>query len=54
MKALKDMSLTELIDYWWGYLIIEIGKGKGKDAICLILMQTTKDAYDRGIKEGKK
>ena len=54
MKKVKELSLVELEDYWWGYLLIEIGKGKGKAAISLMLMQTFSNAYDKGKDKGRK
>jgi len=44
----KDMSLARLTDYWWGYIVIAIGQGKGRDMVFTALQSTMKDSYDRG------
>lgn len=54
MKPLEEMTTSELIDYWSGYLLMEIGRGKFQTGVGTILLHTMNEAYQRGIKEGKK
>lgn len=54
MKELKDMNLEELIDYWTGYACMEIGRGRFRDAISLMLQSTMQNSYTRGYSETKK
>jgi hypothetical protein len=54
MKELKDMNLEELIDYWTGYACMEIGRGRFRDAISLMLQSTMQNSYTYGYNESKK
>lgn len=49
-----NMSLPELVDYWTGYACLEIGRGKFRDAVSLMLQSTIQDAYARGVADTKK
>jgi len=53
-KDLHEMDLTEFTDYWTGYTIMELGRGKGlRNAICLMLQNAMRISYERGIADGK-
>ena len=54
MKALADMTTEELISYWSGYLLIEIGRGKFREAVCTMLLSTMQEAKNEVRKERKK
>lgn len=47
-KSLEEMSLTELVDYWTGYACVEIGRGKFREAISLIIQSTLQTGFNRG------
>lgn len=48
------MNFTDKVNYLWGYFLIEIGKGKGKEALTCILLAEMKSSYDRGYKQKEK
>lgn len=53
-KTLEEMSFPELLDYWTGYAVMEIGRGHSlRDVINLMLQNTMRVSYERGIKDGK-
>lgn len=54
MKTLSEMTTAELIDYWSGYLLIEIGRGKFREGVCTMLLATMNESYTRGGKDAAK
>lgn len=53
-KTLDEMTFPELLDYWTGYAVMEIGRGHSlRDAISLMLQNTMRISYERGIADGK-
>jgi hypothetical protein len=53
-KTLEEMTFTELLDYWTGYIVMEIGRGHSlREAVNLLLQNTMRVSYERGIKDGK-
>jgi len=53
-KALEEMDLNELVSYWTGHVVLEIGQGHSlRDAVSLMLQTTMRVSYERGIKDGK-
>ncbi len=53
-KSYKDMTFEEKVNWVTGGLILGIGEGKFRDAVAVILAAVSKEAYDRGLAEGKK
>jgi len=45
-------KLEELVDKWWGAIVIAIGNGKGRSALVGALSEAMTDAYDRGYAAG--
>ena len=54
MKPLSEMTTNELIDYWSGYLLIEIGRGKFREGVCTMLLSTMQETANQVRAEGKK
>jgi hypothetical protein len=48
------MTTNELVDYWSGYLLIEIGRGKFREGVCLMLTATTQEASTAAEKKARK
>jgi hypothetical protein len=53
VKQLADMTTNELIDYWSGYLLIEIGRGKFRDGVCMMLLSTMQESRNQFETEKK-
>lgn len=48
-KSLEEMNLTELVNYWTGYVAMEIGSGKSlRDTIITVVDSTLRVGHDRG------
>lgn len=54
MHEITDMTRKEQVSYWVGFLCLAIGKGTFKEDINLIIDFYQREAYERGIAEGKK
>ena len=54
MKELSEMTIEEMIDYWSGYLLIEIGRGKFREAVGTLLICTMTEASRDAEKKAKK
>ena len=54
MKPLSKMTTNELVDYWSGYLLIEIGRGTFREGVCHLLLSTMQETATRVRAEGKK
>lgn len=54
MKPLSEMTTKELVDYWTGYACLEIGRGEFRAAISLMLVNTLKIGFDRGVESVRK
>jgi hypothetical protein len=57
MKQLSKMSTAELVDYWSGYLLIEIGRGNFRIGVTKMLLATMTEASkaaEKKMKEGKR
>jgi hypothetical protein len=53
-KTLEEMSFVELLNYWTGYILMELGAGRSlRDAVNMVLQQTMRISYERGIADGK-
>ena len=44
MKTTSEMTLNELVDFWSGYLILEIGRGKFRDGVSVLIQSITQKA----------
>jgi len=45
-------KLEELVDKWWGAIVVAIGSGKGRSALVSAINEAMIDAYDRGYAAG--
>jgi hypothetical protein len=54
VKKLTQMTTEELISYWVGRLLIEIGRGKFREAVGTMLLTTMSESYTRGQRTGKR
>ena len=50
MKKLTEMTTEELVSYWSGYLLMEIGRGKFREGVTTMLLATMQESYTRGEK----
>jgi hypothetical protein len=53
MEKILEKSRNEQIAYWVGELCISIGKGNFSDTVSVMINFYQKEAYERGVKEGK-
>jgi hypothetical protein len=53
MEHILQKSRKEQIAYWVGELCMAIGQGKFNDMVSFIITFYQKEAYERGVKDGK-
>ena len=53
-KTLEEMDFGELLNYWTGYVVMEIGRGHDiREALNMLLQNTMRISYARGLADGK-
>ena len=53
MNEILKQSRSEQIAYWVGFMCIAIGRGELNNAIHTMIDFYQKEAYERGVKDGK-
>jgi len=54
MKQFSEMTTSEQVDYWIGYLLVEIGRARFRDAVGTMLIATLTEAGREAEKKAKR
>ena len=53
LGPLEKMTFGDLVDYYWGNMVIEIGKGQGRSAMFLAMEMATRWKESQAKKEAE-